>query len=136
MSASRVCHLVLILAVNVVSACERSPISRLDPSGTSWTVTDLAGAELPAEPVVVEFDEVGGYKIIGPCQIVVGDRWIDTDGDGFGFFDPVMQPRECDPPGADSVAVESLLEVERWEVIDQTTLEMTGVRTVELSRAP
>jgi len=136
MSTSRVSLLVLILALNVATACDQSPISRLDPSGTSWTLTELAGAELPVEPVVIEFDEVGGYKIIGPCQIVSGERWIDTDGHGFGFFDPVMQPRDCDPPGVDSVAVEALLGVERWEVIDQTTLKMTGVRTVELSRAP
>jgi hypothetical protein len=108
----------------------------LDPSGTSWILTELEGDELPADPVVIEFDDVGGYKIIGPCQMVSGQRWIDTDGDGFGFFDPVKQPRECDPPGADSVAVESLLGVERWDVIDEVTLQMTGVRTVELSRVP
>lgn len=126
----------LVLALNILTACDQSPISRLDPSGTSWTLTKLAGAELPADPVVIEFDDNGGYRIIGACQTVSGERWIDTDGDGFGFFDPVVLSRDCDAPGADSVAVRSLLGVERWEVVDDATLRMTGVRSVELSRAP
>lgn len=63
-----------LVALAGPAAGERSPFSRLGPSGTSWAAEGIDYEELrrrPDDRVVVEFDAAGKYTITGSCQIVI-----------------------------------------------------------------
>lgn len=125
----------LILAAFALG-CNSSPFQRLDPSGTKWTVTEIAGVELPVDDLVtVAFDESGGYVITGPCRVVTGEIWIDTDGQGFGFFSPTVHRNACTHGAIDEAAVSALLGVEGWDVLSADRILLLGPSRIELVRA-
>ena len=126
---------IVLILFGLITGCGRSPFQRLDPSGTAWTVVEVTNVDLPDASVVVAFDDTGGYTITGPCRVVTGERWIDTDGEGFGFFKPTVRTTDCSDPGVDEAVIAALLAVQSWDVTDAEHITLAGQSTIKLSRS-
>lgn len=119
----------------MIAGCASSPFQRLDPSGTTWTVTEVTGLALPDSSVVVAFDDAGGYTISSPCQVVTGETWIDTDGEGFGFFKPAVRTADCNDPALEVAVIAALLAVQGWDVTDSDHITLLGPSSITLVRS-
>jgi hypothetical protein len=128
----------LAAAVATVSGCRPLPIQEVDLTRTTWLLASVDGHPVDVEsPPTVTFHDLDRVTVNSACHTVSTGLALETDSDGLGFAEPIIQtakPCNHGDEAEDQLQVDAILETETWRVVDQHRLELIGSHVLLMER--